>query len=128
MYMCRFDWHPWRDPPPKISKEHRIMLHIANMKQWFHVYLTLSSATHCKQQDTRQIDHFQVLDFDFELELSSLASPWCNEVVSKGKNLLRNKNKFLFFFLSWCTSLFCILHYYIVLFYIHFLIVFVDHK
>lgn len=96
MYMCRFDWHPWRDPPPKISKEHRIMLHIANMKQWFHVYLTLSSATHCKQQDTRQIDHFQVLDF--ELELSSLASPWCNEVVSKGKNLLRNKINFFFSF------------------------------
>lgn len=72
------------------------MLHIANMKQWFHVYLTLSSATHCKQQDTRQIDHFQVLDF--ELELSSLASPWCNEVVSKGKNLLRNKINFFFSF------------------------------
>lgn len=95
---------PKEQPSPKISKEQTqasaqnksIMLHIANMKQVFHIYLTLSSATHCKPQDMRPIDHFQVLDF--ESELFSQASPWCNEDVSKRKNLLRSK--IIFFFLS----------------------------
>lgn len=76
MNMCRFDCYPGSNPPLKgahSAQNKSIMLHIANMKQIFHIYLTLSSATHCKQQDTRQIDHFQVLDF--ESELFSLASP-----------------------------------------------------